>query len=1130
MKAFGKFSTCAALAALLCGSADLSAAETKLPDSFKIRPDGSFIAEDISFGITHYSDKWVPSMQSKHTVKSDAKNPLITNSSWTLNGKFQFASGKGADITETITALSSESINYSAKISSDEEIPTNELAFKISIGTDKYAGKNISIDGKTIPLPAIFENDKMTIFSSKTVKNISIPVSNGKLSLDGEFQLMIQDDRKFKGESFSIRIKFNPASGAIKESSFSAKISVSPYDSYCLNMTTQANMGFKDDVPADRKGGWTDQGAENDLHMMKPGDYNFGGVKFSIIDPAKNNGKSCIVLAGAERDYFPAELTVQASGKYKYLYLLNALAWAPKEVEPIGNIIIRYKDGSAKDITVKGREEVGNWWEATSAPKGSVVWTGENRSNFVGLYMTKYQIDDKELESITFKSNKRSVWMIPAVSATVENVELPTATPKYIVENNEWKKISFERDIEKNSVMDFSGLLDAPAGKYGFLTQKDGKFVFEKRQDKAVRFYGANLCFTANFLDKEWCEKLADRMAMMGYNSVRLHHFDDGLVLKKDKCSTELNPEKLDQFDYLFHCFKKRGMYVTIDLYISRHLQKGEIPEIPELSGRKDFKGLSFVLDSVMKNWETFSANLMNHVNPYTGMAWKDDPALITISLINEDTIFAAWREGGPELKALYQKKYEEYLKTNNLKATAENHEVLFTKFLIETYNQGYFRMHDFLRKLGVKSMLTDQNMWENTRMLFMRKNYDFVDSHYYWDHPKFITAPWRLPASLLNQSAIKKYASVPGTHFPARILGRGLTITEFDYANPNMFMAEGSTLTGAYASLQDWDGLFRFAYSHDDKSIKGDTYQNFFDVSSDPIRAASEKIGICFFLREDVKKAEKTIPVLVSENYLDSASNPERAPSSIWKIGLIAKTGSVMLDKNYKPEMEFKLKNGKTSPFPANSVALTGTEDAVAALNWNLPFFKGTETGSVIAEMQKAGIIPAECADEAKGIYRSITGEIELNQQDISFKVVTPRSESLIVPVKKNLAGKVLTVEDNSTHAVFFAGAVDDKELASSSRILILHLTDTQNSRIKYSNPEMTVFESWGEVPYLVRVGTAKVSIKGDFKKHKLYAINLAGKRLFEIPLEKTDASVSFQSSILRPEGTVIAYELVKE
>ena len=41
--------------------------------------------------------------------------------------------------------------------------------------------------------------------------------------------------------------------------------------------------------------------------------------------------------------------------------------------------------------------------------------------------------------------------------------------------------------------------------------------------------------------------------------------------------------------------------------------------------------------------WKAFAKNLMTHVNPYTGRAYKDEPALPLISLINEGGLFMGW-------------------------------------------------------------------------------------------------------------------------------------------------------------------------------------------------------------------------------------------------------------------------------------------------------------------------------------------------------------------------------------------------------------------------------------------------------------------------------------------------------
>ena len=49
-------------------------------------------------------------------------------------------------------------------------------------------------------------------------------------------------------------------------------------------------MGFADSVANDRKGGWTDQGPDNDLRIFPVGRHCYGPAVFDVIDPSTNNG------------------------------------------------------------------------------------------------------------------------------------------------------------------------------------------------------------------------------------------------------------------------------------------------------------------------------------------------------------------------------------------------------------------------------------------------------------------------------------------------------------------------------------------------------------------------------------------------------------------------------------------------------------------------------------------------------------------------------------------------------------------------------------------------------------------------------------------------------------------------
>ncbi|RLF17116.1 MAG: hypothetical protein DRJ66_01560, partial [Thermoprotei archaeon] len=115
--------------------------------------------------------------------------------------------------------------------------------------------------------------------------------------------------------------------------------------------------------------------------------------------------------------------------------------------------------------------------------------------------------------------------------------------------------------------------IEKPTGKYGHVyVGPDGHlYVGNKR----IRFLGVNLCFGACFPRKEDAEKIAARMAKFGINIVRFHHMDhsrfpNGILARGYKDTRHLDPEALDRLDYFIAKLKENGIYVDLNLLVSR--------------------------------------------------------------------------------------------------------------------------------------------------------------------------------------------------------------------------------------------------------------------------------------------------------------------------------------------------------------------------------------------------------------------------------------------------------------------------------------------------------------------------------------------------------------------------------
>lgn len=78
------------------------------------------------------------------------------------------------------------------------------------------------------------------------------------------------------------------------------------------------------------------------------------------------------------------------------------------------------------------------------------------------------------------------------------------------------QKFRIHKAEPNKGVLDYSHLLDAPAGKHGFVEARNGHFYFE--DGTRARFIGFNVAARSNTPDHETADKMAERFASMGVN------------------------------------------------------------------------------------------------------------------------------------------------------------------------------------------------------------------------------------------------------------------------------------------------------------------------------------------------------------------------------------------------------------------------------------------------------------------------------------------------------------------------------------------------------------------------------------------------------------------------------------
>jgi len=511
----------------------------------------------------------------------------------------------------------------------------------------------------------------------------------------------------------------------------------------------------------------------------------------------------------------------------------------------------------------------------------------------------------------------------------------------------------------------------------------------------------------------------------------------------------------------------------------------------------------------VMRNFEEFSRNLLIHVNPYTGLAWKEDPALLGISLINEGTLSQV-AGSNDFVRKEFEKSFRHWSGGGDV--SPEKHGELYYRFLQETYRRGFEHIRNFLRGLGYDGMLTDQNYRGDVSTTMMRRSYDYVDLHFYWGHPQFTGRNWKPPVTVDAASSI----GISGARglsymFAPRIFGKPFMITEWDYVNPNPHNVEGAFLTGAYAALQGYDGLCSYEYSGSVRRLREEESPlEFFDHANDPLRLLAHRAGCLFFLRGDVQVSPVVFPLVLAR---DPFRNTVFFPAALDALGTIAGVGSVF----------------GTESLPAGTRGLLSFEWSGSLEEKKIPVVAVRSVHDTLRSLQEKKLLPDRCYDPKEMRFTSVTGELELNGLQKTFRVQTPNSEGFVAPAGISLAGKVFAIHNKDTFGAVLAASRDGLPLCESRRILILHLTDTKNTGMKFADVSMSVLEEWGTLPLLMRYGRADISWNAR-DGQKLYACDLDGSRLFEIPLRKENDRTCFPAVNVSPRGSVCVYELISE
>ena len=170
--------------------------------------------------------------------------------------------------------------------------------------------------------------------------------------------------------------------------------------------------------------------------------------------------------------------------------------------------------------------------------------------------------------------------------------------------------------------------------------------------------------------------------------------------------------------------------------------------------------------------------------------------------------------------------------------------------FLAETEKAYFDDMRNFIKnELGCKALVTGTIVF-GPLGLYAQSDMDFIDTHAYWQHPRFPGKPWDRNNWFVEQKAMTDHPSEATLFSLAakRLAGKPITCTEYNHPAPLDSQAECVPMIASFAAAQDWDGVWLYTYSHSSDEWYREHLSSYFDIDTNPAKWGFMRAGTAIF------------------------------------------------------------------------------------------------------------------------------------------------------------------------------------------------------------------------------------------------------------------------------------------
>ena len=424
--------------------------------------------------------------------------------------------------------------------------------------------------------------------------------------------------------------------------------------------------------------------------------------------------------------------------------------------------------------------------------------------------------------------------------------------------------------------LDLRFMNEQQAGENGFIRLSTDGNGFVTGAGEAIRFWAVNGGSNASTnafrsLDDNALAQFARFLAKKGVNMIRYH----GQVFSVSADINEPNRQEIDDIWRVVAAMKKEGIYTTISPYWAGHVET-----IPASWGLGDYVGevkpwaLMYFEPKLRAAYKNWVQELYTMVNPYTGIALKDDAAVALIQIKNEDGVFF-WtiQDVLPSLLTLMEEGFHQWLvaqygtiaeaynawdqvvldeddpansrmglyiiwEATQDQTGGKNQRINDQMAYYADVQRGFYQeIYDHYRAIGCNQLINtvnwktadpeklfDLERWTNTVGEVMAVN------RYYSPQHVGPNSGWRIEPDHLfvGESALFNPDQLPIN--VKQVSGKPFVTTESGWNLPHKYQAEGPFLIASYMSLTGFDSFYWFSPSS--AGIDPEPYWDFANVN----------------------------------------------------------------------------------------------------------------------------------------------------------------------------------------------------------------------------------------------------------------------------------------------------------